>query len=171
MFELVPLLGRADWAKAWLQYCRLGSAPADVLDKDRISGNEGADGQFVETAQGGPRLAAYAYAQTKNPAFARIAINALSRYRGANSRVVSGPDSLNPVHEATGVSTNGAAQDSLTMIEILALCADTLPNELPPAPEGGFGGRGGRGGRGARGGASGESPAAPLPPTPNPSVK
>lgn len=168
MFELVPLLGRADWAKAWLQYCRLGSAPAEVLDKDRISGNEGADGQYVETAQGGPRLAAYAYAQTKNPAFARIAINALSRYRGANSRVVGGPDSLNPVHEAQGVSTNGAAQDSLTVIEILALCADTLPNELPPAPEGGFGGRGGRGGRGGAGGEP--SPPGPRPPSPSPSA-
>ncbi|MSU23916.1 MAG: Tat pathway signal sequence domain protein [Opitutus sp.] len=159
MFELVPLLGRADWAKAWLQYCRLGGAPAEVLDQDRITGNEGADGQFVETAQGGPRLAAYAYAQTKNPAFARIAIVALSRARGANQRLVNGPDSLNPVHEAPGVSTNDAAQTSLTVIEILALCADALPNELPPPPEGGPGGRGGRGGR------SGPPPAGrPLPP-------
>jgi len=48
MFELIPLLGREDWAKAWLQYCRLGSAPGDVLDKDRVTGNEGADAQYVE---------------------------------------------------------------------------------------------------------------------------
>jgi hypothetical protein len=148
MFELVPLLGRADWAKAWLQYCRLGSAPGDVLDRDRITGTEGADAQYVEAAQGGPRLAAYAYAQTKNPAFAQRAIAALSRARGATPRLVSGPDSLNPVHESAGMSTNDAAQTSLTVIEILALCADALPNELPPAPEGGFGGRGGRGERG-----------------------
>jgi hypothetical protein len=46
------------------------------------------------------------------------------------------------------MSTNDAAQTSLTVIEILALCADALPNELPPAPAGGFGGRGGRGERG-----------------------
>ena len=147
MFELVPLLGREDWKKAWLQYCRLGSAPGDVLDKDRATGNEGADAQYVETAQGGPRLAAYAYAQTKNPAYAQRAIAALSRARGATPRLVSGPDSLNPVHESAGVSTNDAAQTSLTVIEILALCADALPNELPPAPESGAGGRGGRGGR------------------------
>jgi hypothetical protein len=51
------------------------------------------------------------------------------------------------VHESAGVSTNDAAQTSLTVIEILALCADALPNELPPAPESGAGGRGGRGGR------------------------
>src|SRR5262245_5377567 len=149
MFELVPLLGRDDWAKAWLQYCRLGNAPAEVLEKDRITGNEGADAQYVESAQGGPRLAAWAYAQTKNPAFAQRAIASLARNRGAaNLRLVSAPDTLNPVHESAGfpgISTNDAAQSSLTAIEILALCADALPNELPAAPEGGFGGRGGRG--------------------------
>jgi YetA-like protein len=152
MFELVPLLGREDFAKAWLQYSRLSVAPGDVLLRDKETGTEGADGQFVEGSQGGPRLAAYAYAHTKNPAFARIAIAALSRYRSADSVVLKGPDVLNPVHEAPGIATNNAAQDSLSMIEILALCADALPNELPPAPpEGGRGGRGGRGNAGAGG--------------------
>ncbi|MEO6569360.1 MAG: Tat pathway signal sequence domain protein [Opitutaceae bacterium] len=149
MFELVPLLGREDFAKAWLQYSRLSVAPGEVLLRDQETGTEGGDGQFVEGSQGGPRLAAYAYAQTKNPAFARIAINALSRYRSANSTVLKGPEVLNPVHEAPGISTNNAAQDSLSMIEILALVADALPNELPPAPEPGGRGRGGRGARGA----------------------
>jgi hypothetical protein len=57
------------------------------------------------------------------------------------------------VHEARGVSTNEAAQSSLTLIEVLQLCADALPTEAPapqPAPE--FGGRGGRGRGGPRGG-------------------
>ncbi len=144
MFELVPLLGRNDFAKAWLQYTRLGGAPAEVLEKDKITGNEGADGSMVENAQGGPRLAAYAYAHTKNPAFAQRAIVSLSRARELRQQVVSGPDSLNPVHESFSISTNDAAQTSLSMIEILALCADVLPTELPAAPEGGFGMRGGR---------------------------
>jgi len=136
MFELIPLLGRADWAKAWLQYCRLGDAPAEVLDQDRITGTEGADARYVEPAQGGPRLAAYAYAQTKNPAYAKRAIASLApRGRGAqNQQLIAGPESLNPVHEALGVSTNDAAQASLTAIEILELCADALPNEAPPPP-------------------------------------
>jgi len=65
---------------------------------------------------------------------------------------VSGAEALNPVHEAPGVSTNDAAQTSLTLIEILELCGDALPNELPPPPpEPGFGGRGERGGRGPAG--------------------
>ena len=127
---------------------------------DRTTGNEGADAQYVETAQGGPRLAAYAYAETKNPAYAQRAIAALSRARGATPRLVSGPESLTPVHESPGLSTNDAAQTSLTVIEILALCADALPNELPAAPEGGGSGRGGRSGRGG----SNAAPTAPAPP-------
>jgi len=145
MFELVPLLGRDDWAGAWLQYCRLGTAPADVLKQDRLTGNEGADARYVETDMGGPRLAAYAYARTKNPAFAGRAVAGLARRDpAANPKLIAGADSLNPVHEAIGVSTNDAAQSSLTAIEILALCADRLPDEMPPLPESSFGGRGGR---------------------------
>lgn len=144
MFELVPLLGRADFARAWLQYARLGDAPADVVEKDRTTGTEGADARYVEKAQGGPRLAAWAYAQTKNPAFAQHAVAALARYRAAEPKLIAGADVLNPVHEAAGVSTNDAAQSGLSIIEILALCADALPAELatelpaetePPAVE------------------------------------
>ena len=64
MFELVPLLGRADFADAWLKLCRLGVAPPEVWDKDRTTHNEGADAEFVPPGQSGPRLAAYAYAKT-----------------------------------------------------------------------------------------------------------
>lgn len=135
MFELVPLLGRDDFRQAWLQYCRLSDAPGEVLVKDRQTGTEGADAQYVERAQGGARLAAYAYSQTKNNAFAKWAVQGLARYGGPLTiREVTGPDSLNRVHEAAFVSTNDASQASLTAIEILALCADNLPAELPPAP-------------------------------------
>ncbi len=134
MFELVPLLGRADWAKAWLQYCRLGRAPAEVLVKDRTTGHEGGDAQYVEEGQGGARLAAYAYSQTNNPAFAQFAIRALGRRNWpVTPTLVQGPDSLQPVHEVPAMSTNEASQASLTAIEILALCADRLPAELPPS--------------------------------------
>jgi hypothetical protein len=134
MSELVPLLGRKDFATAWLQYARLGEAPGDVLLKDKVTGTEGADAEYVEKAQGGPRLAAYAYAQTKNPAFARIAIDNMIRWRGAVTRPLAGPDVLNPTSEAFPVSTNDSAQSGLTMIESLALLGDALPHELPPPP-------------------------------------
>lgn len=142
MFELVPLLGRQDFATAWLQYARLGEAPGDVLLKDKVSGVEGADGQYVEKAQGGPRLAAYAYAHTKNPAFAKIAVDNMSRWRGAAPHGVNGPDVLNPTTEAPGVSTNDAAQSGLTMIESLALLGDALPATLAPPACGKWGRRG-----------------------------
>jgi hypothetical protein len=59
----------------------------------------------------------------------------LARYGGAvTTSLVRSPDALNPVHEAPRVSTNDAAQSSLTSIEILALCADHLPTVLPPPP-------------------------------------
>jgi hypothetical protein len=134
MFELVPLLGRKDFAAAWLQYARLGEAPGEVLLKDKESGSEGMDARYVEKAQGGPRLAAYAWAQTRNPAFAKIAVENMSRWRGAVPVRLEGADVLNPTSEAPGVSTNDAAQSGLTIIESLALLGDALPNELPPPP-------------------------------------
>ena len=150
-FELTGLLGNPTWTKIWLQYCRLGSAPADVLLKDKETGNEGADASLIgeqggPTSQGTPRLAAYAYYRTRNPAFAQRAIRALAaRFgRGALSpQRIEGPEVLNPVDEAPGVSSNDAAQSSLTAIEILELCADQLPTEMPALPPGQpFGGRG-----------------------------
>jgi hypothetical protein len=135
MFELVPLLGRKDFAAAWLQYARLGEAPAELLLKDKITGSEGADARYVEKAQGGPRLAAWAYAQTGNPAFANIAVENMSRWRGAVPVLLGGPHVLNPTSEAPGVSTNDAAQSGLTMIESLALLGDALPRELPAPPQ------------------------------------
>ena len=66
MFELVPLLGRKDFATAWLQYCRIGGAPADVLKRDQSTGTEGNDARYILNEQSGPRLAAYAYFRTKD---------------------------------------------------------------------------------------------------------
>ncbi len=133
MFELVPLLDRKDFATAWLQYCRIGGAPAEVLTRDRTTGNEGADGSYVLAEQSGPRLAAYAYAHTKSPAFAQKAIDGILRRGGgyANPKLLSGPDVLNPAEEALEVNTNEAAQTGLTTIQLLELCKDKLPTEAP----------------------------------------
>ncbi len=133
MFELVPLLGRKDFATAWLQYCRIGGAPADVLKRDRTTGKEGADGQYILAEQSGPRLAAYAYAHTKSVAFAKKAIEGVVNRSGwhAAPKLLSGPDVLNPAEEALEVSTNEAAQTGLTTIQMLELCKDQLPHEAP----------------------------------------
>src|ERR1700752_954111 len=133
MFELVPLLGRKDFATAWLQYCRIGGAPAEVLTRDRTTGNEGSDARYILSEQSGPRLAAYAYAHTKSPAFAQKAIDGGVQRGGgyANPKLLTGPDVLNPAEEALEVSTNDAAQTGLTTTQMLELCKDQLPNEAP----------------------------------------
>jgi hypothetical protein len=154
MFELVPLLGRKDFETAWLQYCRIGHAPADVLTKDKTTGTEGADASYVLTGQSGPRLAAYAYAGTKNPAFAKKAIaELLGQGAGiASPHIVSGPASLNPVNEDAAVSTNEAAQTGLQAIEVLEFCKDQLPTAAAV-----------RTARARGGGRAAESPAPPPP--------
>jgi hypothetical protein len=131
MFELVPLLGRKDFAAAWLDLCRLGVAPPEVWDKNRTTHNEGADAQYVPPGQSGARLAAWAYSQTGNAAFAKKAIATLLTQGGglASPHLVSGPDSLRPVEEDARVSTNEAGQTALQCIELLELCKDQLPTE------------------------------------------
>ena len=131
MFELVPLLGRKDFAAAWLQMCRLGIAPPEVWDKDRITHDEGSDASYVPPGQSGPRLAAYAYAKTGNIAYAKKAIAMLLAQGGgiANPHMVAGADSLRPVEEDARVSTNEASQTALQCIEVLELCKDQLPTE------------------------------------------
>jgi hypothetical protein len=133
MFELVPLLERKDFATAWLQYCRIGGAPAEVIKLDQTTGKEGADGHYILNEQSGPRLAAYAYAHTRSPAFAKKAIEGILNRGGgyANPKQLMGPDVLSPAEEALEVNTNEAAQTGLTTIEILELCKDQLPNEAP----------------------------------------
>jgi hypothetical protein len=57
VFELNQLIDNPAWQQAWLQYCRLEEAPADVVRKDAQTHEEGADAAYA----GPGRLAAYAY--------------------------------------------------------------------------------------------------------------
>jgi hypothetical protein len=144
-FELNQLIDHAGWQKAFLQYCRLTGAPKDVVAKDMTSGAEGDDGSYA----GVGRMAAYAYSKTHNAAFITRAVAQLGSAGGFRrmpggayaTQHVAGPDVINPVDEAPGVSTNSTAQDSLTAIQVLELCKDQLPAELPP-PAAGRGRRG-----------------------------
>jgi hypothetical protein len=143
-FEMNQLIEHPGWQKAFLQYCRLTDAPKNVVAADMKSGAEGQDGADA----GAGRLAAYAYAKTQNVAFIGRALAQL-RAGGPRSlagglyatRRIEGPDAMHPIDEAPGVSTNTAAQASLTAIQVLELCKDRLPAELPPAAAGGPRGR------------------------------
>ena len=124
VFELNDLIDHPGWQKAWLQYCRLTEARKEVVAKDMTTGEEGADGSYA----GRGRPAAYAYMQTKNPAFLGRAREVLGggRLPGVSMRRVEGPEVLNPIDESPGAGTNGAAQTSLTIISVLEMCKDRI---------------------------------------------
>ena len=133
-FELTDLLDDPTWEKIWLQYCRLGNAPADVILRDKETGTEGADASMVgergSSSQGVARLAAYVYYKTKNPAFAEKAIRRMGYGNiNYNPTRIDPPEVLNPVDEARSVSTNTAAQSSLMDLEILEMISDRLPHQ------------------------------------------
>jgi hypothetical protein len=171
IMELNEFVDHPQWLKIWSQYCRLtNTTDAALLARDKESGNEGANAQFG----GGGRISGYAYYVTKNPAFAERAIGGIRPTGGggqgaggqfATTERIAGPDALKPLDVPQGLNgliTNNANQSSLNMIEVLELCKDQLPTEVPAAPAGrGGGGRGraGRGGPAAGGGA--EGPAGP----------
>ncbi len=128
IFELNELIDHPGWQKAWLQYCRLTSAPADVLTKDQATGQEGNDGSYARP----DRLAAYAYMKTKNPAFAKKALGPIAGTRGTGVQTIKvvGPEVLNPLDEGRRIGTNGSAQNALVTIEVLEMCADQLPDTV-----------------------------------------
>ena len=136
MFELVQLIDHPGWNRAWLQYCRLTNAPKEVVARDMKTGAEGADASYA----GPGRLAAYAYLRTRDPAFAKKALAQMTgpgfgvRQSGPPyvTRRVEPPDVLNAVDEYPGVSTNSTAQSSLNAIQVLEMCRDQLPEEMPP---------------------------------------
>ena len=131
VFELNLMLDDERWQKLWLQYCRLNSAPSEVIVKDMTTGTEGNDASYVRDG----RLASYVYLKTNNPAFMKVGVNALlasSRSRRNEAiRRVEGPESLKPVDESGLAGTNGAAQNGLTTIISLGMIGDSLPPEFP----------------------------------------
>ncbi len=144
--ELSTLLDDPDWQRLWSQYTRLLGANATVLEQDNQTHNE--DGSALYGGGGGnpssiPRLAAFAYHLTKNPAYAQAAIRGIGLRSG--TRTITGPDVLNPTEEGLA-DTNGNSQSSLNTIEVLELCADQLPTDAASAARAPVGARGGRGG-------------------------
>jgi hypothetical protein len=116
VFELNELIDHPGWKKAWDQYCRLHTAPQDVVARDKTTGTEGADGRYARPG----RLAAYLYRQTKNEAFARRAWAGVRVPRIA-AQEIAGPEVVSPVEDAN-VSTNSVSQGCLEAIEVIAMC-------------------------------------------------
>ncbi len=120
VFELNELIDNAAWKKAWNQYCRLHTAPQNVVAQD--DGNTGSDGRYSRPG----RLSGYLYMQTKNPAYAQKAWAGVNRTRRLTTTALKGPEVILPIDEVTGLSTNTTAQSCLELIEVLEMCGDRV---------------------------------------------
>jgi len=121
VFELNTLIDHAGWKKAWDQYCRLHTARADVVTRDKSTGTEGTDGQYARPG----RLSAYLYAQTKNVAYAKKAWSGV-RIPRTTGVEVKGPEVVTPIEDVVGLSTNSVAQGCLEAIQVLEMCGDQM---------------------------------------------
>ncbi len=121
VFELNTLIDHAGWKKAWDQYCRLHTARRDVIERDKATGSEGADGKYARPG----RLAGYLYSMTKNAAYAKKAWSGVRIPRVA-SAAIKGPDVVTPIEDVPALSTNSVAQGCLEAIEVLEMCGDQM---------------------------------------------
>ncbi len=130
VLELNDLIDHPGWHKAWLQYCRLTEAPKEVVAKDMTTGAK-ARRRFLRRpwTPRGLRL----HADQESGVFAASLGQDVGGGRpmpGSATRRVEGPEVLNPIDESPSAGTNGAAQTSLTLIEVLEMCKDRLPESL-----------------------------------------
>ncbi|MBN2013490.1 hypothetical protein JW960_29440 [candidate division KSB1 bacterium] len=129
-FELTHLLQDKKWDKLWMQFCRLYAAPENEIENEF--------GIAVQLGDHGPwyaRLPAYYAKITGDNSFAARAwdefLNTGRRNQtDFNMQLFDGAQSLQPVYEIQGVSTNNTAQWCLNAIELLELIGDKLPPEI-----------------------------------------
>lgn len=125
--ELIQLLDVPEFKQAWLDYCELYNAP-----KETQAARLGAPLRGNNLRQGHSRLTAYAAKIKGDPALAKRAWVELMtpeygpRVDKPQAKRVKGPAVLRPIDEAAFVSTNGAAQNSLAVMQCLALAGDAL---------------------------------------------
>lgn len=131
-FELSQIIDHEAWHELWLRYAKLYSAPADLVEKDMETGSEGEDASNTRP----DRMAAYVCMMTGITAFGEEALRRIIDRSGGGPlpvERVEGPNLLNPVDEAPEVNTNDAAQWSLNAIEIMRMCPEALPYDMPEA--------------------------------------
>ncbi|RPI06628.1 MAG: hypothetical protein EHM64_02255 [Ignavibacteriae bacterium] len=130
-FELSHLLKNKKWDKLWMQFCRIYAAPKEEIQKEF--------GKAVELGNPGSwyaRLPAYYANITGDTAYAARAwdefLNPRARYYpDFTLQKFEGIQSLQPVYEVRGASTNNTAQWCLNAIELLELVGDQLPEDNP----------------------------------------
>jgi hypothetical protein len=135
-FELSHLLQDKKWDKLWMQFCKLYAAPENEIEKEFD--------KAVKLGDPGPwyaRLPAYYAKMTGDKAYAVRAWNeffnagARRYHTDFNMQLFDGVQSLQPVYEVKGVSTNNTAQWCLNAIELLQLIGEQLPENYPQIME------------------------------------
>ena len=127
--ELFPLVDAPAYKKAWLDYCKYYSAPAE-----EITAFLGVNPKDRSLRDASSRMTAYAARELKDAKLAERAWMEFlqgdnARFRTnlqAQTRHIAGSAVLHPVDEDPQVSTNGAAQWGLAAIENLQLIGDTV---------------------------------------------
>ncbi len=127
--ELFHLVDAPAYKKAWLDYCKYYSAPAE-----EITAFLGVNPRDRSLRDASSRMTAYAARELKDPKLAERAW--MEFLQGDNARFrtnlspqthhIAGPVVLHPIDEDPQVSTNGAAQWGLAAIENLELIGDTV---------------------------------------------
>ena len=129
-FELTPLLKNEKWDKLWMQFCRLYAAPENEIEKEL--------GRAAKLGDAGPwyaRLPAYYAKATGDKAYSKRAWDSFLNVGGwiyhtdFTMQKFDGPESLQPIYEVRGVSTNTTAQWCLNAIELLELVGDQIPED------------------------------------------
>lgn len=125
--ELIQLFDIPEFNRAWFDYCTLWNAPREVLDKEL--GKEFKAPGFPSSHS---RITAYAAVMNDDDELAVRAAREFLDHRGKDWKPrlttdrIEGPHVLNPVDEATWVSTNQSAQWGLGAISNSALVPDAL---------------------------------------------
>ncbi|MBZ9630063.1 hypothetical protein LB465_04665 [Salegentibacter sp. LM13S] len=131
-YELTQLLDSQQWDRLWLQFAKIYGASSEIVEEEF----------GVRTSLGNPgpwyaRLPAY-YAKVKGDKhyaarawedfLGRSEYNILTNFK---MEKYEGNETLEPVYEVPGVSTNNTAQWSLNAIQLLELIGDDLPESHP----------------------------------------
>ena len=123
--ELVALIPMPAFEKAWVAYCTLYNATPEE-QKSALGKSLGK----LNLKQGHARLTAFAARVKKDP---KLAARAWNEFLGGEAGIkkmstevdsLHGPEVLNPVEEAPGISTNAVAQWGLTAMAMLDLAGN-----------------------------------------------
>lgn len=134
LMEMFDMIDHPAFRKTFTDYCKFYSMPKNDPERTEKTAKWG-DINFRT-----PRLAAFAARELNDD---KLAERAWSEFMGGwsrssrgqkgqqnlyGSKVVSGPQVLNPVHENPMVGTNGTAQWGLNAIIMLELIGDKIPD-------------------------------------------